>query len=359
MQIGSEASRRLYTSLGINPDLAPFTQVILVLILAELVPIFVARRHSEALALWGTPIIYFSAKVLRLLIAVFQYIVQILDRLMGAPSHTPAFFLSREELQGIVEAFDLEADSQIASDTVSTLSRNLFRLRAKNVQAVLLPLTHFPLFPAHSTITQIRQHLPDTSSAHILLYDGRHDNIVGTINLRALIHADPEESVRKYASLPRFLSDQSPLIEVLDGFRSNNQSLEVVLDLQGRALGIVTLEAIIEELFGKIPSISREKEEGKPPTLRPTEMVVDRSFSGDTTVGQLNQQLHVLLPCDETLTLSDLLRSRLGPHPDKGESILIAPFEISVAEVSLLSIETVKVKTLAPYSATSLPNIEH
>ena len=64
MQLGSECSRRLYTAMDLQADLAPLTQVFLVLIFAELAPIFAARRYSEHMSLLGVPLIYISARVM-------------------------------------------------------------------------------------------------------------------------------------------------------------------------------------------------------------------------------------------------------------------------------------------------------
>ena len=64
IQIGSEAARRFYESIGISPDFAPVTQIIIVLIFGELVPLFAARRYPEHVAKLGVPVAYFVSKIL-------------------------------------------------------------------------------------------------------------------------------------------------------------------------------------------------------------------------------------------------------------------------------------------------------
>src|SRR5262245_63138653 len=61
---GSEFSREFHEAIGLSPDLAPLTQVLLVLIFGELSPMFAARTHSEHMALLGIPLLYASAKIL-------------------------------------------------------------------------------------------------------------------------------------------------------------------------------------------------------------------------------------------------------------------------------------------------------
>ncbi|MBA3815689.1 MAG: DUF21 domain-containing protein, partial [Parachlamydiaceae bacterium] len=62
--IGSECSREFHSALGINPDLAPLSQVILVVIFGELAPMFAARHYAENVAMLGVPIVYASARLM-------------------------------------------------------------------------------------------------------------------------------------------------------------------------------------------------------------------------------------------------------------------------------------------------------
>ena len=61
LQFGSECSRRFYETLGLSPDWAPLSQVFIVLIFAELVPMFAARRFAESISMLGIPIIYITS----------------------------------------------------------------------------------------------------------------------------------------------------------------------------------------------------------------------------------------------------------------------------------------------------------
>ncbi|AHK63078.1 hypothetical protein M832_02090 [Chlamydia avium 10DC88] len=60
LQIGSESSRNCYKVMGLSPDYAPLTQIILVVIFAELLPLTISRKIPEKLALWGASILYYS-----------------------------------------------------------------------------------------------------------------------------------------------------------------------------------------------------------------------------------------------------------------------------------------------------------
>ena len=102
LQVGSEASRRLYDALNLNPDLSPLTQVFVVLIFAEIAPLFAGRRYAEHAAMIGVPILYGISFVLRPVIWLFDGFCRIIHRLIGS-SEKAGLYLSREELQKILE----------------------------------------------------------------------------------------------------------------------------------------------------------------------------------------------------------------------------------------------------------------
>ncbi|MBP7075396.1 MAG: DUF21 domain-containing protein, partial [Rhabdochlamydiaceae bacterium] len=87
LQIGSEASRRLYESLHFSPDLAPITQVIIVLIFAEIAPLFAGRRYAEHAAMIGVPVLYAMSYLLRPLIWLFDGFCRIVHKLIGSPTN--------------------------------------------------------------------------------------------------------------------------------------------------------------------------------------------------------------------------------------------------------------------------------
>lgn len=89
MMLGSEFAREFHSSIGLDPDLAPITQVFLVVVFGELAPQFAARRYSEHVAFLGAPILYFASKILAPFIYLLGVISKIANRLMGGKRDTP------------------------------------------------------------------------------------------------------------------------------------------------------------------------------------------------------------------------------------------------------------------------------
>ena len=98
LQLGSEAARRFFESISLSPDYASISQTLLVVIFAELSPMFAARRHSEHVALLCVPIVYFCSKFCIPFIWMIEFISKITNKIFKKPLQS-YMDLSKEELQ--------------------------------------------------------------------------------------------------------------------------------------------------------------------------------------------------------------------------------------------------------------------
>src|SRR5690606_13598993 len=97
----------------------------------------------------------------------------------------------------------------------------------------------------------------------------------------------------------------------------NNQSLAVVLNETGITIGILTLDEIIDEIFGH----SDEWFSFGEMVPRAHHVVVDRTFPADFALNEFNDRFHVHLKYGDALTLEELMTQALGHPPAKGESV--------------------------------------
>src|ERR1700722_7453185 len=127
LQMGSESARRFYESLGVNPDIAPLSQWVLVLIFAEIAPLFAGRRYAEHVVMLGIPFIYISSIILRPVIWAFDLLCTLVNRLVRSPK-AAGLYLTREELQRMLEEQEgrpLKAEQQ----ELSSVAARIFSLK--------------------------------------------------------------------------------------------------------------------------------------------------------------------------------------------------------------------------------------
>lgn len=335
MVVGSECAREFHSSIGLSPDLAPLTQVFLVVIFGELAPMFAARHYAEHVAMLGVPLVYASARLLTPALWLIGWISRLANYFVKGKTEQGNIFLSQEELQKILEEHGEESGRRETQD-FNVITQNIFRLRHRTADQILLPLHVFPRLPSNATIAQMKNLIKKTHADFVLIYYQDYTHIVGIAFPRDLVRSPDTRRIRDYTKQPWFVTQTTPLTQILHQFQRNNQSLAIILDQHGQAKGVITLNDLLSEIFGETKvTTSKDK----------SPFILERSFSAELTVKEFYEQFEVQLDEDETLTLSDLMEKKLGHIPELGETIFIDPFEISAKETSLLEVKSVVVKS--------------
>ncbi|MEM8629491.1 MAG: CNNM domain-containing protein [Chlamydiota bacterium] len=330
LQCGSEISRLLYTALGWNPDFAPFTQVLLVLIFAELTPMFAARRHPEHVAFLYIPVVMLFSKLLTPIILLIDRANRYLNQIFGKQQDL-SLFLSREELQRAFEESHKSAFDEIIG--------KFFTMKHLQAEKVLYALSSFAAISSQSKVYEARKALRGQYRPFILIYHQDLSNIVGIAYVRDLLKARDEEKVIDHAKSPWFIVKTDFVLEILAQFRRNSQSVAVVLGTSGRPVGLVTLDALIDKIFGKRAPLF-----GKAGRKKNT--YFEQTVSGEISMRSFNRLFHLHLPESERDSLSDYIIQILGYYPSKGEVLELDSLLIEVVEASVFRVKYVRVKTL-------------
>ena len=330
LQIGSECSRRFYESLNLNPDLAPLSQVVLVLLFGEFVPLFSARRHPEKLAMACAPAMIIIAKLLAPLVFLFELLAKGIHFLMRTPAAAPSY-LSREEVQ---KAFEVEPSEM--PDPFNFLIANVFRLNTLSVQQIMTPIQSLKSISSQTPLLVARAEIKNRSIPFLPVFHSMPQNIVAIIHLRDLIDIDPRKKISDLARPAWFVTQDTSILQILEQFRRNNQTTAVILDSGGQASGILSLNQIIDALFGPQKSLSVEDKR----------LYLERTFPGSLFVEDFNRNFSANLTHRPGDTLSDLLVQHLSHAPIKGESIEIGSYEFTVLEPTFSGAKLISVKTI-------------
>jgi putative hemolysin len=339
--VGSECARRFYDSLGLSPDWAPLSQILIVLIFAEIAPMFAGRRYAEHVAMLGIPILFFFSIVLRPVIWTLDLLCRGINRLIGKPVPAGAY-LSREELQNVIEEREETITTEPTKREFNTIVANIFSLKNKTSKDLMQPLTHVPLVPSFCTVAEMREVVKEKHASFLPIYHRNPQNIVAIAYPRDLLRLSTNKRIKDHSRQPWFITENSSILQILKQFRRNNQSLAVVLNEKGLATGILTLDEIIDEIFGN----SDEWMAFEEMVPRAYHIVVDRTFPSDMRLDEFNRQFNVRLSYLDAETLEELMALALGHPPSKGESVRIDQFELTVEEASLLGAKMILVRTV-------------
>ncbi len=332
--ISSECGREFYASIGLSPDLAPLTQVALVLIFGELAPMFAARTYPENVGMLGVPFLYASAVVMTPLLWIVRGITKLCQLVTGGREENANIFLSQDELQKILEEQeDLPSDTE--SEDFNIISSNIFTLRMKTAQQIMQPLKTVPMLPSNATVAQMHNLMLEHDINYVPIFHQNKANIIGIALPRDLIRPPVTRRIRDYAKHPWFVTKHTQIMQILQQFRRNNQTVAVILDEHGQAVGIVDLDHVINEIFGKAKAIFPRKEMAQ--------QVIERTFPGEMKVAEFNRQFNVILDPREEMSLVQVMVEELGHDPLAGDSVDLGPFTLTVKETSLLEVKSVTI----------------
>lgn len=331
LQIGSECSRRFYESIHLNPDWAPITQVVLVVIFAELAPLFAARRHPEQLAMISAPLMILCARLFSPLIWTFGALSNGIHYLMGKSREVP-LFLSREEVK---MAFEEQEEGE---DEFTGVLRQIFQLKNQTAKELMIPLSQIQMIASFHSLAEARHNLSVHYEPFIPIYHRSCSNIVAIAHLRDLLRCDENRKVIECSRSPWFVTESTSILNILEQFKRNNQIVAIILNSLGEALGLLTLDHILAQIFGKEQLLSEESESRF--------FHVERTLAGDMKVELFNEQFQSKIPCVKEDTLSDLIVRELDHSPVKGETIRIDSFVFTILEPSLRGVKILSVHTI-------------
>jgi putative hemolysin len=189
--------------------------------------------------------------------------------------------------------------------------------------------------------------VPEVVAGHfsrIPIYRNTPDNIVGILHVKDLVTRRLEPAPPRLERLIRpayYVPPGKPLAELFDEMRRGRFQLALVVDEYGRVLGLITLENLLEELFGEI----RDEFDYEGPEITPLENS-EWLVSGAIEIERLSESLGdgKSIGVSGPHTLSSIILRRLGRVPRPGEKFRLGDFEAAIERVRGTTVEVVRLK---------------
>ncbi len=331
--VGSECARQLFSSLDLSPDLAVIPQIILVILLGELAPMFAARRHPEHVVMLGIGFVWLSSKLLAPFLFIIEKLSLILHFLFGGKQSAKEAFLGRDELQKLLEVQDAPTHT-VESEEFNHVISNIFSISEIHADEIMRPLDTIQMIGSKCTAYDLRELLYKSRQNFFPIFGASATTIVGVVYPRDLIRVPDRRRVRDYSKQPWFIDHKTKVITILKEFRTNNESLALVINKAGESIGYITLDHLLDFLFGSIEG----PQEGRAMVL------LDRTLSAQMSVEAVEKEFAIYLDAPKNLTLAELAKQRLGEHPTVGDSFSSGSYEITVTK-ALFGVQEVKLKT--------------
>ncbi len=237
-----------------------------------------------------------------------------------------------EQIESIEESDDLDSEIQIF--------QNALEFSEVKAREVMIPRTEVVAVELHTTPNDLVALFTDTGLSKILVYKENIDNILGYARSFELFK---KPTVLKKVLMPVVFVPESMLAkDVLNILSKKRKSIAVVIDEYGGTSGIITVEDIIEELFGEI------EDEHDSVELIETEIGEDHyQFSARLEVDYINETYKLNLPENDAYeTLGGMIVNFTEEIPKQNETVAIEGYTIKILEVSSTKIELVTLKKI-------------
>jgi CBS domain containing-hemolysin-like protein len=284
----------------------------------ELVPKSIAIQFPEKLAMYTAMPMQWSTILFKPLIWLFNGSGQLILRMTGMTAMTEPVHIHAP--QEIMMLFEESSDGGLLDDVERRLLLNSLQLRQLSVRQVMIPRNRMLSASVGLNNEELLSVLAKSPYSRLPLYSGSIDNIVGIIHLKDLLclkvqtkQQDVKEAMRPVLFVPETM----PVDEVFTNLQNKRYHVAIVLDEYGGTSGIVTIEDLIEEIFGEL------QDEFDTDTTPPILLLSDNMIQvrGDVLVSELNEVMDLHLPCIDIDTIGGLVLSTLGRVPNKGEKV--------------------------------------
>jgi CBS domain containing-hemolysin-like protein len=248
--------------------------------------------------------------------------------------------VTREELRSLVG----DQESVPIPARKRDLITNVLELGDTTVRQVMVPLSEVTALPRTATLEEAAAEIADKQHTRIPIYQDRVDQIVGMVEALVVLAAEAEGrkgvAIGELMRAPIFVPESKPTADLLVELQRGGEQLAVVVDEYGGAVGICTIEDILEEIVGEI----EDEYDRAPSTIRAEGPGLWRA-EARTPIARVNQLLGVTLPeGEEYETLAGLLLERLKRIPREGETLREGEVTITILGASERAIEEVRLR---------------
>ena len=316
---------------------------IIILITAEFLPKAIFRIYSnEVLKLFAVPAYVFY----NLFHFFSEFITLISDFFLKVFFKTNAeeqqIEFSKEELGYYINEQLETGNDDDEMDSEIQIFQNALIFQNVKAREVMVPRTEIKSVEIHETVTNLKNLFIETGLSKILVYKGSLDDVVGYVNAFELFK---KPKTIKSILLPIEVVPESMMInDILNTLMKKRKSVAVVVDEYGGTSGMITVEDIVEELFGEI-----EDEHDSQVFLE--EKIDDKkyNFSARLEIDYINEEYNLNIPKSEAYeTLGGFIIEHTENIPDENEVIEIENFEFKIQKMSGAKIDEISLKINDP-----------
>ena len=339
---GISAAKLLGPGWGIESEaglllLQTLLSTILVLVAAEFIPKSLVQYNPNRFLKIGT----FPLFILYLILFIPTHIVLAISwivlKAFGYDQKTNQKVFSKVDLEHFVDDISERIDSEEVSSEDMNLLKNALDFSNVKARDCMIPRTEIIAVDIDDSLDTVMQLFIAKGLSKVIIYRDSIDNIIGYVHSYDLFKSP--QSIKQILLPIHFVPSVTTGEELLSKFTEQSGNIAIVSDEYGGTAGMVTLEDVIEEIFGEI-----EDEHDRDNLVEEKVSETHFRFSARTEIDYLNEQYQLNIPeSEEYETLGGLILFELANIPEKNSRLKMDGFSFVVEEVTDRRIEIVSV----------------
>ncbi len=333
----------LYRNLHIKNDYVrlvfdTFLSTIIVLIFGEFIPKAIFKAKNDILLSVFAPVANLFHRLFtpftNFFVSASQWILKYLFNINIRKTNEPFSLVDLEHFYK--QTKDEEENNP---DLNKELFENALSLPNVKIRQCLVPRTEVEAIDIESTVVELTNHFSNTKLSKLIIYQDNIDEILGYVHQLDLFKKP--QSIRDILLPIPIVPETMSAADLINKFSKERKSIAWVVDEFGGTSGIVTMEDVLEEIFGEIHD-EYDTEDFVEKQVTENEYI----FSGRLELDFLNEKYSLEFPESESETLSGYIIQEHESIPMPKETIFIGNYRFDIINVTDKRIEMVKLKKL-------------
>ena len=306
---------RIHLAVGIATGIL----TVVILLCGEIVPKTWARFCSEKLSLLYSGLIYRLMQLLTPVIFIIDKLANLFLRMIGIDPNQKANTMTENELKTYV---DVSHEDGVIESEEKEMIYNVFDFSDSMARDIMIPRINMVTVSEDASYEDVLAVFRESMYTRLPVYKEEKDNIIGLINIKDFI-LNSEQSSFKVENILRdahYTYEFKKVPDLMYEMREKTANVAFVLNEYGAAVGMITLEDVLEEIVGEIRDEYDEDEEEFIQELGENTYLVE----GSMKLNDINDALDTLLESEDYDSIGGIIIESLDRLPEDGEEVTLA-----------------------------------
>lgn len=316
------------------------------LVLGELVPKKIAMQKSEKISFTVAPVLLFFSRIFSPFVRLLSASTNAVLRLIRIDPHADEETVTEEEIRLMV---DVGEEKGVIEDVQKDMINGIFEFDDMTAAEVMTHRTDMDAIDIADSLEECINTAINSGHSRIPVFEEDIDNIIGIVYIKDLLKyvgkTLPKGIIKQVMREPLFVPESKICSELFTEMTAKHIQMAVVVDEYGGTAGIVSMEDLIESIFGNIQD-EYDNEDEEINKINETTFTIE----GIMNIDEFSEETGIELPEGEYETVAGFLISRLGFLPKDGElnEIDFENVKFTVLSVENRRIEKVRVEVVKP-----------